>query len=196
MHSTTQLSIAKCSGKTYTAPMPTLQQWFASVETDRPFEICKVCEQLLPLAADTWVVNKHYHRKECIMEYAVCEQCRDGISDRFSESSKAAVRDFLEHHIDWEQRFLDWMELEKPEQRLDSCVSCDIPRPLTDGFTLSAQFNNHGEIIESALPFLMCAGCVAQITAALSPQSKQAWQDFIAEHFEGPDSENADFGFF
>jgi len=176
--------------------MSKLQQWFDSLETDRPFEICKVCEELLPLAADTWVVNKHYHRSECVMEYAVCEKCRDAVSNCFSESSKAAIRDFLENNINWEQRMLDWMELKNPEQRLDNCVACRIPRELTEGFTLSAHFRHDGSLIDGALPLLMCSDCVGTITSSLSPESRKTWQEFISKHFEGPDSEDVDLGIF
>lgn len=176
--------------------MSKLQQWFDSLETDRPFETCKVCDQLLPLAADSWVVNKHYHRSECIMEYAVCEKCRDSVSNRFSESSKAAIRDFLETNIDWEQRMLDWMALDDQVHRLDQCVACRIPREFTEGFTLSAHFNQDGTLIDGALPLLMCSDCIATITASLSPESRRTWQDFINEHFEGPDSEDIDLGIF
>ena len=176
--------------------MSKLLQWFDSLETDRPFETCKVCTQLLPLAADTWVVNKHYHRGECVMEYAVCEKCRDSVSNRFSESSKAAIRDFLETTIDWEHRLLEWMELDEPVERLDNCVACRNPRDLAEGFTLSAHFRHDGTLIDGALPLLMCSNCVATITSSLSPQSRRTWQEFIAEHFEGPDSEDIDMGIF
>lgn len=176
--------------------MPELKKWFDSVETDRPFEICKVCEQLLPLAADTWVVNKHYHRGECILEYAVCETCRDGVSGKFSEDSKAAIRDFLENSINWEERMTEWMLLRNPVERLDACVACRIPRDLMEGFTISAQFHHNGNLIDGALPLLMCSDCVAQVTASLSEESRKVWQDFITRHFEGPGSEDVDLGIF
>ncbi|QTN31129.1 hypothetical protein HZ994_01910 [Akkermansiaceae bacterium] len=176
--------------------MPELEKWFDSVETDRPFETCKICDQLLPLAADTWVVNKHYHRGECIMEYAVCENCRDRVSGKFSEDSKAAIRDFLENGIDWERRMAEWMLLQDTAERLDACVACRTPRDGSEGFTISAQFGHNGTLIEGALPLLMCSGCVAQVTASLSRESRKVWQDFIARHFEGPDSEDIDLGIF
>jgi len=191
-----ELPVAKTCGKSYSPAMSKLMQWFDSLETDRPFEICKVCDQLLPLAADSWVVNKHYHRSECVMEYAVCERCRDNVSNRFSEASKEAIRDFLETNIDWEQRMLGWMELDDQVKRLDNCVACRIPRELTDGFTLSAHFRQDGSLIDGALPLLMCSDCVGTITASLSPESRRTWQDFISEHFEGPDSEDIDLGIF
>lgn len=176
--------------------MRDLRRWFDSVETDRQFETCKVCEQLLPLAADTWVVNKHFHRAECVLEYAVCETCRDRISGDFSESSKAAIRDFLESEIDWEQRMLDWMTLPEPAARMDHCVACRTPREGMEGFTVSAQFRNDSSLIEGALPLLMCASCVSRITESMSGKSREIWQEFISRYFEGPDADEFDLGIF
>lgn len=170
-----------------------LKKWFDSVETDRPFEICQVCTQLLPLAADTWVVNKHYHRDECVLEYAVCEKCRDEVSGRFSESSKSTIRDFLETRIDWEQRILDWMALANPVDRLDECVSCRTKRTEMEGYTISAQFRYDGSLIDGALPLLMCSSCVSTVTSCLSEESRRVWQDFTSSYFDGPDSEDTDF---
>ena len=172
-----------------------LMKWFESVETDAPFVTCKVCTHPL-VFSESWVVNKHYHRDECVMEYAVCEECRDGVSGKFSEESKAAIREFLESKIDWEQRMLDWMALENPEKRLDNCVACSTQRGLADGYAISAQFRQDESLIEGALPLLMCSDCVAKITASLSPESREVWRDFVARHFDGPGTDDVDLGIF
>lgn len=176
--------------------MSELSRWFDSVETDKPFRACKVCDLPLPLASDVWVVNKHYHRGECVLEYAVCESCRDHVSEKFSDSSKAAIRKFLETEIEWEQRMLDWMALKRPVERMDLCVACRVPREQMEGFAISAQFDKNKNLVEGALPLLMCASCVSQITASLSEESREVWQNFIADHFEGPDTEGTDLGIF
>ena len=176
--------------------MSELSRWFDSVETDKPFKTCKVCDLPLPLASDAWLVSKHYHRNECVLEYAVCESCRDHVSEKFSESSKAAIRQFLESEIEWEQRMLDWMTLEKPAERMKHCVACRVPREQMEGFTISAQFEKNGTLIEGALPLLMCSSCISQVTASLSEKSRKVWQDFIAEYFEGPDADEFDLGIF
>lgn len=176
--------------------MRKLTQWFESVETERPFETCKVCSQLLPLAADSWVVNKHYHRNECTLEYAVCEKCRDETSAKFSDSSKTAIREFLENEIDWENRLLEWMALENPADRLNNCIACSCPRSAAEGFTISAQFRHDGSLMDGALPLLLCSTCIARITDSLSAESRKVWQNFISSHFEGPHSEDIDLGLF
>ncbi|MFD2257402.1 hypothetical protein ACFSSA_12025 [Luteolibacter algae] len=162
-----------------------LEQWFDSLETGKPFDTCRICVQSLRETADSWIVNKHYHREECILEYAICEGCRKDFSGRFSEASKAEIRSFLESEIDWEARLLEWMALDQPAEKLDHCVACRTSRTGIDGFTLSAQFNGDGTLINGALPLLLCSGCVGNITSRLSDESQKVWQDFISDYFEG-----------
>jgi hypothetical protein len=176
--------------------MRKLAQWFDSIETGKPFISCKICEKNLPKAGDSWVINKHYHRKECVMEYAICDHCRDQVAGSFSEASKTAIRDFLETQIDWEQRILEWSKLDQPTKRMDHCVACTMPREWTQEFTISAQFRSDGSLIEGALPLLLCGHCVSQITESLSPESRETWNRFIATYFEGPDSQDYHPGIF
>ncbi len=91
---------------------------------------------------------------------------------------------------------LAWMAQDRPAERLDQCVACRVPREQMEGFTISAQFDKNGSLIEGALPLLMCSSCVSQITASLSPESREVWQNFIAEYFEGPDTDEFDLGLF
>jgi hypothetical protein len=175
--------------------MSELMKWFESVETDAPFRTCKVCGHPLEFS-DSWVVNKHYHRGECVMEYAVCEECRDEISGKFSEESKTVIREFLENEIDWEQRMLEWMALANPAARLDHCVACRIPRSEAEGFVISAQFRHDGSLIDGALPLMICSDCMARMTASLSPESRDVWREFVQRNFDGPGSQDIDLGIF
>lgn len=176
--------------------MRQLAQWFDSIETGKPFVSCKICQKPLVETGVNWVVNKHYHRKECILEYAICEPCRDEVSGRFSDASKAWIRDFLETKIDWQERALEWAKLDQPIKRMDHCVACTMPREWMLGFTISAQFRSDGSLIEGALPLLLCSHCVGQISEGLSPESRETWNRFIAMYFEGPDTPDYHPGIF
>jgi hypothetical protein len=176
--------------------MSALARWFDSVETDQPFSSCLVCDIPLPLTSDAWVVNKHYHHHECTLEYAVCETCRDNISKNFSTESKAAIRNFLETEIKWDERILEWMTLPDSVARLDHCVACRIPRHSIDSFTISAQFDQNGNLVENALPLLLCSHCTSKITDSLSQESLKTWRNFIAAYFDGPESDSPNLGIF
>lgn len=138
-----------------------------------------------------WLVNKDYFREECVLEYAVCQPCRDRTSGAISEESKTTVRRFLEHEIDWEARLAEFMESPDPAERFSHCIACRTPRDLIDGFAISALFDSGGKLVIGPLPLLICKCCVGNMTEKLSSQSRGLWKQFLEDHFPGPPDDNA-----
>ena len=157
-----------------------------SSETGAAFSHCVNCRMPLVELGTPWLVNKQFHRGECVLEYAVCQQCRDALTDSLSDESKAAVRAFLESEIDWEARISGFMSCADPADRLRSCVSCTTPADECDGYTVSAFFDDGGHLVTGPLPLLICRGCIDRAMAGLSAESLAVWQRFLATCFEGP----------
>jgi hypothetical protein len=166
--------------------MSMLSPWLLSEETGEPFRHCIHCRLPLDEIAVPWLVNKEYRRGECILEYAICQHCRDAVSAGFSEESKEAVRKFLEEEIDWAARIDALMDESSIELHLANCIRCHAPRETLTGFGISAQFDSSGELIQGPLPLLMCDDCTARLRERFTPESLEAWQRFLAEHFPGP----------
>ena len=177
--------------------MRSIDQWLCCEEAGGPFSLCIRCRVPLLEVAEPWLVNKEYFRGECVMEYAICKPCRDETTDRLSEESKEAVRGFLEHEIDWEKRTSEFMMQSNPADRFDSCVACGTKRKDCDGFGISALYDSGGELVNGALPLLICSGCIRKITSLMSEQSRAVWRKFIDEHFDGPPNDTgvSDEGF-
>jgi hypothetical protein len=171
-------------------------QWLESEETGGDFSHCIGCKLPLAEVAAPWLVNKEFHRGECVQEYAICQPCRDRVSDQLSEESKESVRNFLEHQIDWEERVREFMLSHETSGRFDACIACRTPRGELDGFGISALFDAGGHLVTGPLPLLICRGCIARMTAELSPESRGVWKKFLAEHFDGPPDESGFPGFF
>lgn len=169
--------------------MRSIGQWLRCEESGGPFTHCVRCELPLREIAAPWLVNKDYHRGECVLEYAICQPCRDVMTDKLSEESKEAVRNFLETRIDWEARQRDFMMLHDEAERFNACVSCRKEREICEGFAISAFHDSGGNLVTGPLPLLICHECVATITAKLSEESKAVWRQFIADHFAGPPGE-------
>lgn len=161
-------------------------EWWQSSETGEPFTHCVRCRLPLLELDSMWLVNREFQGGECMLEYAVCQGCRDAVTGRMSEESRQAVRAFLEEKIDWEARLADFMMAVEPAERLDFCVSCRAAREKLDGFAISAQFDEGGEMVVGALPLLICRVCVDRMMEGLSDQSRAVWRDFVREHFDGP----------
>jgi hypothetical protein len=166
--------------------MRAMAEWLASEETGEAFSHCVRCKLPLVEIAEPWLVNKEIINGECVLEYAICQPCRDEVTAEFSEGSKELIRGFLETEIDWEERVKEFMLSRHPTDRFDACVACRTPRAMTEGYGLSALFDSGGRIVEGPLPLLICLPCVGRMTAFLSDSSRAVWRRFLEENFDGP----------
>ncbi len=166
--------------------MPSLDEWLVSEETGLPFHQCVSCRLPLHEIDAPWLVNKDYHRGECVLEYAICQPCRDHLTEKIDEPSKAAVRGFLENEIDWDARLAEFMSSHDPTDRFASCIACRMPREPMEGYGVSALFDSGGQPVIGPLPLLMCRTCVSKMTDLLSERARDLWKRFINEHFDAP----------
>lgn len=175
-----------------------VEQWLKCEESGQPFAHCIHCHLRLREIGSTWLVNKDYHRGECILEYAICQPCREFMSNKFSEETKAAIRNFLEGEIDWTIKEREFALMMDPAERLDACIACNEQREHCEGFSISGAFDTDGTVLLGPLPLLLCNVCVVKITNTTSEESRATWRQFISDHFEGPpnDEEGRNFGFF
>lgn len=176
--------------------MRLMDDWLGSEETGGEFTHCMCCRFPLLEIAMPWLVNKEYHREECVLEYAICQGCRDQMTDRFSEESKEAARQFLEHEIDWEERVKEFMLAHNEVERFDACIACCTPRGAMEGFGISAIFDSGGKIVTGPLPLLICRSCIDRMSERLSATSREVWRDFLGEYFTGPASDSEFPGLF
>jgi hypothetical protein len=163
-----------------------MDDWLMSEETGEPFSHCVACRLPLLETDSPWLVNKDYFHGECVLEYAICQRCREEVSKRISEGSKAAVRGFLEREIAWEKRVAEFLSSGDLLVRFARCISCAKERGECDGYAISALFDAGGELVTGPLPLLICRSCVARMTEGLSEDSRQVWKEFLAQHFAGP----------
>jgi hypothetical protein len=172
--------------------MRTIHDWLGSDETGRPFSHCLRCRFPLVEIAEPWLVNKEFINDECVLEYAVCQPCRDEVTDQLSEASKESARQFLEHEIDWEKRMREFILARDVTSRFAACIACCTPRDHVRHFGLSALFDSSGSLVEGPLPLLICQPCIGRMTVGFSEQSREVWRRFLAENFPGP---SGDAGF-
>jgi hypothetical protein len=170
--------------------MRTMDGWLNSEETGEPFTHCLCCKVPLVEIDAPWLVNKEIIRDECVLEYAICQPCRDRVADQLSEESKASVRKFLETEIDWEERIKEFMLEHDAAARFRRCISCATPRIELDGFGISALYDSSGALVNGPLPLLICLPCIGKMTASLSVQSREVWRKFLSENFTGPPSDS------
>jgi hypothetical protein len=172
-----------------------MDEWLASEETGESFTHCLCCKVPLVEIDAPWLVNKEILGGECVLEYAICQPCRDELTNRLSEESKEGVREFLEREIDWEARLQEFMLSHELTERFAACIACRSPRSELDSFGISALFDSGGELVTGPLPLLICGSCIARMTASLSEQSREIWRKFMMDHFPGPPNDSGFPGF-
>lgn len=163
-----------------------LQDWLQSVETGGPFHRCTKCACELGATGHPWIVNKEWHRGECVMEYALCHHCRREMQASISGESMRFVQRFFEEHID-PVRFVGHLGAEgDPKPLIAGCFACGQPRESVEGFGISAIFEGPGVLEIGPLPVLMCSACSAKVEAGISKPTRESWQRFVENHFPGP----------
>lgn len=167
-----------------------MDEWLESEETGAAFSHCLRCRFPLLEIDAPWLVNKEFAHDECVLEYAVCQPCRDAVTAELSEESKQSVRRFLEQEIDWDARLQEFMLSHDATGRFAACIACRTPRGELQGFGLSALFDSGGSLVTGALPLLICQPCITRMTTGLSEASREVWRKFLAEHFSGPPSDS------
>jgi len=172
-----------------------MNEWLGSEESGVAFTHCLCCKVPLVEIDAPWLVNKEFLGGECVLEYAICQPCRDRVTDELSEDSKETVRHYLKNEIDWEARVKEFMMSHDLRERFDACIVCRAPRLELEGFGISALFDSGGSLVEGPLPLLICQPCVARMTAALSDDSREVWRNFLLKNFAGPPSDSGFSGF-
>lgn len=163
--------------------MRSIDEWLRSEETAEPFTHCLCCKLPLVELAAPWLVNKEYANDECMMEYAICQPCRNAVTERMSEESRNAIEAFIAREIDWDSRIAEFMMSYDLTERFDACIACRTDRREMRGFGISALFDSGGELVTGALPILMCQPCIGRMMEELSEESRAVWEDFRNEHF-------------
>ncbi len=167
-----------------------MDEWLGSEETGEPFSHCLCCRVPLVEIDAPWLVNKEFARGECVLEYAICQPCRDHVTDQLSEESKESVRNFLEREINWDERMKEFMLSHDLTERFDTCIACRTPRENLEGYGLSALLDSGGSIVVGPLPLLICQPCISRMTAPLSEKSREVWRKFLTDHFTGPPNDS------
>lgn len=164
-----------------------IHNWLRSVESGREFEQCTQCGCSLADTRQPWIVNKEWHRGECVMEYALCHECRGGMIASISAESVRFVQGFFEQHIDP----MRWIEQigagdGDPAELVASCFACGQSRDDAEGFGISAMFEVAGTLEIGPLPVMICQDCSAKVEEGLSKETRDSWQRFVDENFPGP----------
>lgn len=158
---------------------------FHSFETQEPFVTCLTCDQNLNTLEAPYTVSKIFRRGECVMEYAMCMPCRQGVARDFSEESQRTLEAFFDDKVNLAQRSLALEENESLEDWTKSCLVCKSLQNEETGYSLAAMAYRDTMIFDP-FPMMVCGNCEEEIQGKLSKTTRERWNRFVGENFPGP----------
>ncbi|MCH2202866.1 MAG: hypothetical protein MK102_12915 [Fuerstiella sp.] len=169
-------------------PVPTL---FWSEYAEAPFSQCVDCECELQ-GCEFYLLQKCYVGTEPVFEFAICNTCRANMSSRCSEETNRAVQAFLLEYL--RRRESEFKELTEMHDVLRKCVEqcliCNRLRAECHRYTIGGLCSEQNLVVQQGpqtqSPLMICQNCEASMSGLVSKQTRDTWDRFVEENFDGP----------
>ena len=158
---------------------------FHSLEFDGPFRRCLTCRQDFKEIDEPYTITKVFRGQECVFEYAMCLSCRHDMMESFSEESRQTMNDFFEENDHIQKREERLEESENYEDWIQECATCAKPLAGLKEYSLGCMAFDHNMVM-GPFPMMVCAECESKIQSRLSKATRDQWDKFILDNFEGP----------
>jgi protein-arginine kinase activator protein McsA len=160
---------------------------FYSAETDLPFQTCIDCGGELLLNDVPYTIQKVIVRNESVFEYAMCRDCAECLRQQLSVETQMAYQEFLFSSADLSNRidlirqplefeFEDWIE---------ACLVCHKPRSECYRYSVCGMLLGP-KLLLAEFPAIVCEDCEKQLSELTSKETRDRWDQFVEENFDGP----------
>lgn len=175
---------------------------FYSEYTELPFSRCIACECSLLDSDVIYSVIKHIVGKETVFEMAICMDCAAKMREQYSKETSENIQKFIAQKLR-EKLFKKMDELEAShtdptedsfsvEEGLGACAFCEKPRKDCHRLEIVALFQqdeivlNSGQGLSFSSPMMLCQDCNSETSKLISRKTRETWDRFVEEHFDGP----------
>lgn len=185
---------------------------FWSEYSSEPFLKCVDCD--VPLAeANVYVVQKRFVAGEAVFEMAMCERCRNKLAAEYSEETQKNISAWISEHLkkgyensdsdDEGSRLVIVTPIEDQEEGesllkecMDQCLVCEKPRSECHRYSLAGLCQDEQLVVQmspqSRTPLMICSDCEEGMSHLVSQATRDAWDRFVEEHFDGPPGVESD----
>ena len=185
------------------APVPKL---FWSEYSGEPFFKCVDCEVPL-IESNVYVIQKRYVAGEAVFEMAMCERCRDKLTQEYSEETRANISAYMKQQFQKSAaaglddvagtQVIEVREIEEPEdgeallQRcIEHCLVCGTERSKCHRYSLAGLCRDNEIVAQvtpiSQTPLMVCEKCELGMADLVSQQTRDSWDRFVEENFDCP----------
>lgn len=176
---------------------------FYSEYTELPFSTCIDCDCSLLDEETVYSVIKHIVGKEVVFEMAICMACAARMREEYSEETSENIQNYIEEKL--QEKLLKLIENEvaprgmegdeEPftvDEGLGECAFCQKPREECHRYEMVGLFQEGEILLESghgisfSSPMMLCQDCNSEVSKLISKKTRDTWDRFIEEHFDGP----------
>lgn len=169
--------------------MSEVPRLFHSVEFEGPFVKCLHCQVAFNKMDVPHLISKSFRGAECVMEYAMCQNCHLEMVESFSQESRSSLEKFHLERVDFSARSEKLEGNEHYTDWLKECLTCGIEIQYLKEYSIAAMgFEN--TMVYDPFPRMMCGACEIEMQETLSSKTRDQWDRFIRDHFEGPPAES------
>ena len=191
---------------------PEIPREFWSEYLERPFEACVQCES--PLLSSDWtgyVIQKHVVAGETVFEMAMCVDCARRMKEELSEQSQQSINEFIRLAPERRRREADARSIPVADQTgrsqediladhswrwrdraMSNCAICAKLQSECHRYSFGTACLSAGVLTglpgseDLGSPFLICDECESKVNECISEQTRDAWDRFVEDNFDGP----------
>lgn len=161
------------------------------------------------MESDLHSVKKRIVGGEAVIEMAMCLNCQKKQVEDMSEETRKNVTAFINKSFQrqWKKdhpneaqdddQIVVIREIEDPEEGqallnkcTDHCIVCGIERSKCHRYSLDGTCQESKLIVQvspiAQTPLMICDGCEQQMAELISQKTRDSWDKFIEENFDGP----------
>ena len=176
---------------------------FHSAYKEGPFTECIDCGCQLNESHAPYVIMKSVVANEAVFEMAICMMCAGKMRERYSEETKKNLQSYMaDRLIEQQIRLAEREATEEPDdlaaqyaERISECAFCEKPQIECRRYEIVGQF--FPDQLFALLPeearranvqtvMMLCEDCNSAMSELVSKQTRDSWDRFVEEHFDGP----------
>ena len=164
---------------------------FHSDYTEEPFEKCIHCGCELLHSGTPYTIQKQYVAGEAVFEMSLCGTCQMEFRSQMSEESLASMESFVAENCEAPED-PELIEPGSPEDNIEKCAFCEKTRSECHRFAVTGFLINERMLVglpqgsPVSLPIMVCDDCNMAMNENLSKKTRDSWNRFVEDHFDGP----------
>lgn len=179
---------------------------FWSEYSGKPFLKCIGCK--IPLMeSNMHVVKKRIVGGEAVFEMAMCNGCQEKQAKEMSEETRKNITAYMAKQFqqqaakhlpdDGEEHVIEIAHVENEEEGqallnrcTDKCMICEVDRSECHRYSIAGMCQDANLVVQVTpvvqTPFMVCEKCEMQMSELVSQETRDSWDRFVQENFDGP----------